>query len=230
MNYSLIFIITSIVFVMMIFTLVIWVAGTALLARAIPGTSSTVNPHVSIVFVGNTSPTAGEDHVSVAGMTTHNVANSTNIEPKGIIVYWGDGTSSQSKITRITTSSSNIEGKWGPLYHKYDSPNALSQPYAIVATMQIPSHLSSLSGQGFVQIKSEPYLINVNKDPLKVSSSYSPRSNNVVVLKNNDLDQVSHLLNIFAFSVFGSFTACSLCMIRNRRRDQNITSTMNTSK
>jgi hypothetical protein len=112
----------------------------------------------------------------------------------------------------------------------YEYPNKASHPYVIVATMKIPSHSSSSAGQGFAQIKSEPYLISVNKDPLKVSSSYTPRSNNVVVLKNNDLDQVSHLLNIIAFSVFGSFTACGLCVIRNRRRDQNITSTMNTSK
>ena len=49
-----------------------------------------------------------------------------NIEQKIITVSWGDGTSSQSKITRIPSSS---EGKWGPLYHKYDSPTAVSHPH-----------------------------------------------------------------------------------------------------
>lgn len=211
---------------MMIFMLVIGVAGAALLARAIHGTSSTVNPHVSIVFVGNTSPTAGEDHVSVAGMTTHNAANSTNIEPKGIIVYWGDGTSSQSKITRITTSSSNIEDKWGPVYHKYDSPNALSHPYAIVATMQIPS--SSFSNKGFVQIMSEPYLVNIQKGPIKTSSMDSLKSSNYVVSKNDgpSLNPISYSVNVIALTIIGSVTACSIYMARHRSSNQNMASTI----
>jgi hypothetical protein len=231
MNYPLVLIITSIVILIMISMLVAGVTGAVLLAYATPDTILTVTPHVTIAFVGNILPTAGKDYVSIAGMTTHNAANTMNIEPQAIVVYWGDGSSSQSKITRISSSSSSsyAEGKWGPLYHMYEYPNKASHPYVIVATMKIPSHSSSSAGQGFAQIKSESYLINVNKDPLKVSSSYTPRDNNAFLL-NSDHDQTSGLLSIIAFSVFGSFTACSLCMIRNRRRDQNITSTMNTSK
>ena len=158
------------VFVMMIFVLIVIVAGAALYAQAISGTTATATPHVTIAFVGNTSPIAGIDHVSVAGICTYDAASSSssrNIEQKIITVSWGDGASSQSKITRIPSSSSYVEGKWGPLYHKYDSPTAVSHPHEIVATMQIPSYSSS-NNNGIVQIKSEPYLINVQKSPLTV--------------------------------------------------------------
>ena len=116
---------------------------------------------------------------------TYDAASSSrNIEQKIITVSWGDGASSQSKITRIPSSSLYVEGKWGPLYHKYDSPTAVSHPHEIVATMQIPSYSSS--NKGFVQIKSEPYLINVQKWPLTVYPSDSLRSN-IGLPKNNEL-------------------------------------------
>ena len=115
------------VFVMMIFVLIVIVAGAALYTQAISYTTATATTHVTIAFVGNTSPIAGIDHVSVAGICTYDAASSSsssssrNIEQKIITVSWGDGVSSQSKITRIPSSSSYVEGKWGPLYHKYDS-------------------------------------------------------------------------------------------------------------
>ena len=69
-------------------------------------TLTTTTPHVTIAFVGDTSPIADIDHVSVAGITTYNAASSSrNTEQKIITVSWGDGTSSQSKITRISSSS-----------------------------------------------------------------------------------------------------------------------------
>ena len=156
------------VFVMMIFVLV---AGAALYAQAISYTTRTVatttTPHVTIAFVGQTSPIAGIDHVSVAGICTYDAASSSrNIEQKIITVSWGDGANSQSKITRIPSSSSYVEGKWGPLYHKYDSATS-SNPYAIIATLDVLSSSSS-NNNGIVQIKSEPYLINVQKSPLTV--------------------------------------------------------------
>jgi hypothetical protein len=162
------------VFVMMIFVLIVIVAGAALYAQAISYTTRTVatttTPHVTIAFVGNTSPIVG-DHVSVAGICTYDAASSSssssrNIEQKIITVLWGDGASSQSKITRIPSSSSYVEGKWGPLYHKYDSATS-SNPYAIIATLDVLSSSSS-NNNGIVQIKSEPYLINVQKSPLTV--------------------------------------------------------------
>ena len=171
-------------------------------------------PHVTIAFVGNTSPIAGIDHVSVAGIATYNAATSSNnIEQKILTVSWGDGTSSQSKITRIPSSS---EGKWGPLYHKYDSPTAVSHPHEIVATMQIPSYSSS--NKGFVQIKSEPYLVNVQKDPIKTSSMDSLRSSTYVVSKNDglSLNLFSHSVNVIASTIIGSVTACSIYMARHR--------------
>jgi hypothetical protein len=65
----LILLITLVVSVMMIFVLIIIVAGAALYAQAI---SNTTTPHVTIAFVGDTSPIAGIDHVSVAHYTvTH---------------------------------------------------------------------------------------------------------------------------------------------------------------
>ena len=157
------------VFVMMIFVLIVIVAGAALYAQAISYTTRTVATHVTIAFVGNTSPIAGIDHVSVAGICTYDAASSSssrNIEQKIITVSWGDGASSQSKITRIPSSSSYVEGKWGPLYHKYDSATS-SNPYAIIATLDVLSSSSS-NNNGIEQIKSEPYLINVQKSPLTV--------------------------------------------------------------
>ena len=61
---------TLVVSVMMIFVLIVIVAGAALYAQAISGTTATSTPHVTIAFVGDTSPIAGIDHVSVAGITT----------------------------------------------------------------------------------------------------------------------------------------------------------------
>ncbi|MGA7899097.1 MAG: hypothetical protein WCA39_09580 [Nitrososphaeraceae archaeon] len=157
------------VFVMMIFVLIVIVAGAALYTQAISYTTATATTHVTIAFVGNTSPIAGIDHVSVAGICTYDAASSSssrNIEQKIITVSWGDGASSQSKITRIPSSSSYVEGKWGPLYHKYDSATS-SNPYAIIATLDVLSSSSS-NNNGIVQIKSEPFLINVQKSPLTV--------------------------------------------------------------
>ena len=162
--------------------------------------------------------------MSVAGITTYNAATSSkNIEQKILTVSWGDGTTSQSKITRIPSSS---EGKWGPLYHKYDSPTAVSHPHDIVATMQIPSYSSS--NKGFVQIKSEPYLVNVQKDPIKTSSMDSPRSSTYVVSKNDglSLNLFSHSVNVIASTIIGSVTGCSIYMARHRSSNQNMASTI----
>src|SRR5215813_441976 len=160
------------VFVMMIFVLI--AAGATLFAQAIPNRSPTSTPHVSIAFVGNTSPIAGVDRVSIAGIVTYNpVSSSTSskyTEQKLITVDWGDGTRSQSKITQISSAG---EGKWGPLYHKYNSVTT-SNSYVIVATCDV---LSSSSNIGIVQIKSEPYLINVQKGPVTGYSSDLLRSN-----------------------------------------------------
>jgi hypothetical protein len=214
---------------MMIFVLIIIVAGAKVYAQAIPNTTTTTtttNPHVSIAFVGNTSPVAGLDHISVAGITTYNATSSRDSEQKIVTLHWGDGASSQSEITRIPFSSSHIEGKWGPLYHKYDSPTAVSHPHAIVATMQIPS--SSFSNKGFVQIKSEPYLVNVQKGPIKTSSMDSLRRSNYVVSKNDgqSLNPVSHSVNVIALTIIGSVTACSIYMARQRSSNQNMVSTI----
>ena len=179
----------------------------------------TTTPQVTIAFVGNTSPIAGIDHVSVAGIATYNAATSSkNIEQKILTVSWGDGTTSQTKITRIPSSS---EGKWGPLYHKYDSPTAVSHPHEIVATMQIPSYSSS--NKGFVQIKSEPYLVNVQKGPIKASSMDS-LSSNYVVSKNDGLSL--NLISHSALTIIGSVTACSIYMARHRSNNQNMASTI----
>ena len=217
----LILLITLVVFVMMIFVLIVIVSGGALYAQAKSNTYLLTTPHVTIAFVGDTSPIADIDHVSVAGITTYNAASSSrNTEQKIITVSWGDGTSSQSKITRIPSSS---EGKWGPLYHKYDSATA-SNPYAIVATLDVLS--SSSSNKGFVQIKSEPYIINVHKGPITGYSSDSLRSNIGLVPKNNELlfNAISQLGNII---VIVSVTACSLCMVRRvRRHSENMIPTI----
>jgi hypothetical protein len=214
----LILLFTLVVFVMMIFVLIAIMTGATLYAQARLGTTATpATPHVTIAFVGNTSPIAGIDHVSVAGIATYNATTSSNnIEQKILTVSWGDGTTSRSEIARIPSSS---EGKWGPLYHKYDSAIA-SNPYAIVATLDV---LPSSSSKGIVQIKSEPYLINVQKGPITGYSSDSLRSSIGLVPKNNELlfNPVSYLGNIIALSVIGSVTVFSLCMVRHKRRSSH---------
>src|SRR5215831_12437637 len=225
--------ITLLVFVVMtIFVLIVVVmAGTAVFAWAKPTatynntpTSTILTPYITIAFVGNTSPEAGLDHTSVAGIITYDATSSRDFEQKLVTLDWGDGTNSQSKITRIPSSSSSAESKWGPLYHQYDSPTAVSHPHAIVATMQIPSYSSSV--KGFVQIKSEPYLVNVQKSPIKTASVDSQRSSSYVVSNNHGLsiNLVSHSVNVIALTILGSVTGCSIYMARHRRNNQNIAS------
>jgi hypothetical protein len=229
---------TLVVFVVMIFALtVVLVGAVAVSAQATSGiTSSSTPTSIAISFIGNTSPRAGIDHVSVAGITTYNNAATSNrdIEQKIITVYWGDGTISQSKITRISSSS---EGKWGPLYHKYDSVTTPSNPYIIVAKMDASSYSSTSSSPSssankeFIQIKSEPYLINVQKGPITVSSlSNSPRNNIGLVSKNNELTLISYWVTIIALSVIGSVTAYSVSMVRHRGISQKMILTLDRYK
>ena len=200
---------------MMIFVLIIVVGATAYVQAKSNTTPTTTIPHVTIAFVGNTSPIASIDHVSVAGIATYNAASSRkNTEQKIITVSWGDGTSSQSKITRISSSS---DGRWGPLYHKYDSA---SNHYAIVAAASDVLSSSS-SNKGIVQIRSEPYLISVQKGPITGYTSDSLRNNIGFVPKNNGLlFNPIQLSNIIALSIVGSVTVFSLCMIRHMKRSQ----------
>jgi hypothetical protein len=217
MGFSLVLLFTSVAFVMMIFVLII-VAGATAYVQAISNTTrATTIPHVTIAFVGNTSPIAGIDRVSVAGIATYDAASSSmNTEQKIITVYWGDGTSSQSKITKISSSN---DGKWGPLYHKYDSTSA-SNHYAIVAAASDVLSSSS-SNKGIVQIKSEPYLINVLKGPITGYTSDSLRNNIGFVPKNKGLlFNPIQLSNIIALSIVGSITVFSLCMVRHMRSSQ----------
>jgi hypothetical protein len=212
---------------------IVVVAGAAVFAWAKSvvtynkSTSTTITPYITIAFVGNTSPVAGLDHTSVAGIITYDATRSRDFEQKIMTLNWGDGTSSHSKITRIPSSSTSAEGKWGPLYHKYDSPTAISHPHAIVASMQIPSSYSS-SNKVFVQIKSEPYLLYVQKGPIVPSSIDSLRSSTNAVSKNDGLlfNLVSNSVNVIALTIIGSATGCSIYMARHRRSNQNIASTM----
>jgi hypothetical protein len=215
MGFSLVLLFTSVAFVMMIFVLIIVVGATAYVQAISNTTPATTIPHVTIAFVGNTSPIAGIDHVSVAGIATYNAASSSkNTEQKIITVYWGDGTSSQAKITKISSSS---DGRWGPLYHKYDSIST-SNHYAIVAAASDVLSSSS-SNKGIVQIRSEPYLINVQKGPITGHTSDSLRNNIGFVPKNNGLlFNPVQLSNIIALSIVGSVTVFSLCMVRHMRR------------
>jgi hypothetical protein len=217
MGFSLVLLFTSVAFVMMIFVLII-VAGATAYVQAISNTTrATTIPHVTIAFVGNTSPIAGIDRVSVVGIATYDAASSSmNTEQKIITVYWGDGTSSQSKITKISSSN---DGKWGPLYHKYDSTSA-SNHYAIVAAASDVLSSSS-SNKGIVQIKSEPYLINVLKGPITGYTYDSLRNNIGFVPKNKGLlFNPIQLGNIIALSIVGSITVFSLCMVRHMRSSQ----------
>jgi len=215
MSFSLILLFISVAFVMMIFVLIIVVGATAYVQAKSNTTPTTTIPHVTIAFVGNTSPIASIDHVSVAGIATYNAASSRkNTEQKIITVSWGDGTSSQSKITRISSSS---DGRWGPLYHKYDSASASNHYTMIAAASDVLS--SSSSNKGIVQIKSEPYLINVLKGPITGYTSDSLRNNIGFVPKNKGLlfNRIQ-LSNIIALSIVGSVTVFSLCMVRHMKR------------
>ena len=104
----------------------------------------------------------------------------------------------------------------GSLYHKYDSMSA-SNHYAIVAAASDVLSSSS-SNKGIVQIKSEPYLINVQKGPITGHTSDSLRNNIGFVPKNNELlFNPIQLSNIIALSIVGSVTVFSLCMVRHMR-------------
>jgi hypothetical protein len=197
-----------------------WAKSTATYNNA--STSSIITPYITIAFVGNISPEAGSDHTSVAGIITYDATSTRDFEQKLVTLDWGDGTSSYSKITPIPSSSSYAESKWGPLYHKYDSPTAVSHPHAIVASMQIPSYSSA--NNGFVQIKSEPYLVNVQKGLIKVASADLQRSSTYVVSKNDGLliNLVSHPVNVIVLTILGSVTGCSIYMARHRSSNHNV--------
>jgi hypothetical protein len=116
-------------------------ADTAVFARAKStatsntSTSAIITSYITIVFVGNTSPVAGLDHTSVAGIITYDATSSRDFEQKLVTLDWGDGTISHSKITRTPSSSSSAKSKRSPLYHQYDPPTAVFHPHAIVSTM-----------------------------------------------------------------------------------------------
>jgi hypothetical protein len=215
MSFSLILLFISVAFVMMIFVLIIVVGATAYVQAKSNTTPTTTIPHVTIAFVGNTSPIASIDHVSVAGITTYNATSSRDSEQKIVTLHWGDGASSQSKITRISSSS---DGRWGPLYHKYDSASASNHYTMIAAASDVLS--SSSSNKGIVQIKSEPYLINVLKGPITGYTSDSLRNNIGFVPKNKGLlFNPIQLSNVIALSIVASVTVFSLCMVRHMKRN-----------
>jgi hypothetical protein len=119
------------------------------------------------------------------------------------------------KITRISSSG---DGRWGPLYHKYDSASA-SNHYTMVAAAS-DALSSSSSNKGIVQIKSEPYLINVLKGPITGYTSDSLRNNIGFVPKNKGLlFNPIQLSNVIALSIVASVTVFSLCMVRHMKRN-----------
>ncbi|HEY7080566.1 MAG TPA: hypothetical protein VH500_12755, partial [Nitrososphaeraceae archaeon] len=87
---SLTLLITLLVFVVLtIFAIIIVVlTGVAVFAwaKSAPtynnSTSTTITPYITIAFVGNTSPVAGLDHTSVAGIITYNATSSRDFEQK----------------------------------------------------------------------------------------------------------------------------------------------------
>ena len=120
------------------------------------------------------------------------------------------------KITRISSSS---DGRWGPLYHKYDSASASNHYTMIAAASDVLS--SSSSNKGIVQIKSEPYLINVLKGPITGYTSDSLRNNIGFVPKNKGLlFNPIQLSNVIALSIVASVTVFSLCMVRHMKSSQ----------
>src|ERR1044072_6643124 len=106
MSFSLIFLFTSVAFVMMKFVLIIVVGATAYVQAISNTTPATTIPHVTIAFGGKTSPIAGIAQLSLACIATYNAAcNSLNTEQIVMTLYWGGGTGSQAKITKISSSS-----------------------------------------------------------------------------------------------------------------------------
>ena len=75
-------------------------------------TSPTATPKVIIAFVGNISPTADVDRVSIAGIVTYNAESSSigskYTEQKLITVNWGDGTSTYLVFVGIFASAGQI--------------------------------------------------------------------------------------------------------------------------
>ena len=82
------------------------------------------------------------------------------------------------------------------------------------STMQIRAHSFSPSGQGFVQIKGEPYLINVQKLPIAIYP-LDLLGSNIGHAKNEPFfNSILYLGNVIALSPIASVTSCRLFIVR----------------
>src|SRR5919202_3621985 len=132
---------------------------------------TTTTPSITIAFVGNITPRDSIDLVSVAGITANaGVGYSVTVD-------WGDGTNLQSKEIPISSG-----GKWGPVYHKYDSAAVNSNPHPIVAMLEPPPSSADINlyhPDPVSIMKSEPYSINVQKKVAFPLSDLTSNNNNI---------------------------------------------------
>src|SRR5919197_1960769 len=176
-----------------------------ILPKTVWAQESTATPSITIAFVGNITPRDSIDLVSVAGITANAGDGYT------VTVDWGDGTNLQSKEIPISSG-----GKWGPVYHKYNSAAVNSNPHLIVAMLEPPS----LTGINLYHpdpvsiIKSEPYSINVQK---KVAFPLSDLTSNNNIRSNDPMNHLPDWTTVITMTVIGAIVGCSMSTYSHHR-------------
>jgi hypothetical protein len=168
---------------------------------------STTTASITIAFVGNITPRDSIDLVSVAGITANAGDGYT------VTVDWGDGTNLQSKEIPISSG-----GKWGPVYHKYNSAAVNSNPHLIVAMLEPSSAEINLYHPEPVSIiKSEPYSINVQKKVAFPLSDLTSNNNNNNIGSNDPMNHLPDWTTIITMTVIGAIVGCSMSTYSHHR-------------
>jgi hypothetical protein len=168
--------------------------------------STTATASITIAFVGNITPRDSIDLVSVAGITANAGDGYT------VTVDWGDGTNLQSKEIPISSG-----GKWGPVYHKYNSAAVNSNPHLIVAMLEPPSSadINLYHPDPVSIIKSEPYSINVQKKVAFPLSDLTSNNNNIG--SNDPINHLPDWTTIITMTVIGAIVGCSMSTYSHHR-------------
>jgi hypothetical protein len=176
-----------------------------ILPKTVWAQESAATPSIIIAFVGNITPRYSIDSVSVAGITANAGDGYT------VTVDWGDGTNLQSKEIPISSG-----GKWGPVYHKYNSAAVNSNPHLIVAILepQSSADINLYHPDPVSIIKSEPYSINVQK---KVAFPLSDLTSNNIIGSNDPINHLPDWTTIITMTVIGAIVGCSMSTYSHHR-------------
>jgi hypothetical protein len=175
-----------------------------ILPKTVWAQESATTPSITIAFVGNITPRDSIDSVSVAGITANYG------DGYSVTVDWGDGANQQSKEIPISSG-----GKWGPVYHKYNSAAVNSNPHLIIAMLEPPSstEINLYQPDPVSIIKSEPYSINVHKNAAFPLSDLT--SNNIG--SNDPINRLPDWTTIITMTVIGAIVGCSMSTFSHYR-------------